>query len=619
MKRFLAIQFFVTFALLGGEPAGGETVWIGGRYFQFAGTNTSSEALYFYPHTDGVAELFTVRADGAWRGSFESRFDPSAGRFENLFNAGEVAVEFAYGPLDLQRRRPSARLLAVFMDLYDQPQPPYYLRHLREQISSALTDKDREDVAKIVEQHRTAARGLRVVGTQLKRFTAPRGSLDAPEYYRRLIADGYLDITVCGGNLYAEAWGTYNSWAFTEQFSARLKKQGFSAAAFRTSSDAVRLEKAVRLFDENIVVRITVTGGSKQPHRILRSVANFTEGFSRADVLLYHGHSNKDEGAYYLAELDSEFQRFQIGMNDTRDLVAKLQGLNARPHQIFGLQTCVSLEKYAYPIRNAFDEHYPNAHGHAGFIATPTMSQQVDFAPRYAAFVEQLTQGRGPRAIHEAMNAPKPDPHSKPLVFRGVLQPRASFLVPKGVSISSTSTVSIDGIFLTQGVGSDGAKYMSTDLFPQDAPGDVRQIVTLQKTIYALYADGSLYEASAESTGAVKACAAVRNLRAKILHICADAAGERLLLLCDDNTLRAFSPGDQSSQYSRVQLPAKSSFKAIAFDAQKNFFAQDAEKNWWQWFAQEKVFRRSDEVPKMKTASPSLSGFGLAGELILRN
>ena len=93
MKHLLRLFSLFILQLAAGEPAVGETVWVGGRYFQFAGTNPAGEALYFYPHTDGVAELFVAPAKGVWAGSFESRFDSSSGQFENLFNAGEVAIE----------------------------------------------------------------------------------------------------------------------------------------------------------------------------------------------------------------------------------------------------------------------------------------------------------------------------------------------------------------------------------------------------------------------------------------------------------------------------------------------------------------------------------------------
>ena len=104
-----------------GELAVGGTVWVGGRYFQFAGAENTGEGLYFYPHVDGVAELFVAPKSGIWLGSLDSRFDPETGRFENLFNAGEAAVEFLHGPLDLQRRRPAARVLSIFLAMYDQP------------------------------------------------------------------------------------------------------------------------------------------------------------------------------------------------------------------------------------------------------------------------------------------------------------------------------------------------------------------------------------------------------------------------------------------------------------------------------------------------------------------
>jgi len=619
--RFLSLPLLLlSGALLAGELRPGDTVWLAGRWFQSAGANADGARLWLYPHLDGVPEIFTEVPNGIWPGSLDSRFDASTGRFENLFNAAEAANEILYGSLSAESKRPGARVVSIFLQLYDQPQPPYYLRPHFDAIKAALTDDDRAVVEKAVATHREILSRIPKPGTRVPALQQPRGTLDAAEHYRRLISDGYLDLTAAGGNLYAEAWGTYNSWRFMDDFTARLKKQGFRESSFRSATDAVLFEKNIRILDADIVVRIFATGGSKQPARILRSVASFTEGFARADVMLYHGHSNKEEGAYYLSETSAEFPRFQIGMTDTRDLFEKLQGLNRREHQLYIFQSCISVEKYGYPIRAALDTRIPNTSGHTGFIASPTMSQQVDFAPRFSAFVEDLCAGSGPREMLLRMNSIRPDKqHTLPLVFRGVLQPAASYIVPTGVTLQSEQTVERDGYLRTEAMGSDGRTYTSTDLFAQNAPGDIAQLVARGSSIFGLSRDGQLFEVSAASLGAMSLCAATRNLRSKITHLCADPYNpERILLLCDDNSLRAFSVGDTSLQHARIQPPSKLKLTAVAYDSKKNFYAQNSSNDWLLWTPDEKKFKPTNSLPDSPLATPSLTTRANPGTLILK-
>lgn len=619
MRLLISLLLFSA-TLNAGDVRVGETVWQGGRWFQFAGLAPGGERLWLYPHLDGVPEIFTESVKGPWSGSLDSRFDPSTGRFENLFNAADAASEILYGALAAESKRPAARVLSIFLKLYDQPLPPYYLRPHLNVINAALTDDDLATVAKAVALQREIISRLDTVGTRITSLQQPRATRDAGEYYRRLISDGYLDLTAAGGNLYAEAWGTYNSWRFMEDFTKRLKKQGFRDSRFRAATDAVLFEKTVRLLDTDVVVRIFATGGSKQPARVLRSVASFTEGFARADVLLYHGHSNKDEGAYYLSESSEPFPRFQIGMHDTRDLFDKLQGLNRRAHQIYIFQSCISVEKYGYPIRAALDARVPNTAGHTGFIGNPYMSQQVDFAPRFSVFVEELCLGHGPRDIALRLNSIRPEPqHTLPLIFRGVLQPRTSYIVPPGVTLSTEQTVDRDSFQRTESLGSDGITYTSTDLFAQNAPGEIVQVVPRGPAFFGLTRDGILYEVSTATHGAMAPCAATRNLRAKIIHLCADPVdAERLLLLCDDNSLRALSYGDTSLQHARIQPPAKIKFTAIAYDTQKNFIAQTTSGEMLAWNPEEKKFKPANASIELIRGAPSLTVRGLTATLICK-
>jgi hypothetical protein len=613
----LLLLCFLFASVLAADHMPGETVFHEKAYFQYLGVESDGARLWLYPHTDGVPEIFVERDAGAWSGDLGSSYEPKSGRFSNLFNAGEAAGEFLYGGTGAAQRASLARLLSLFLAHYDHAQPPYYLRPHLNTIKDALTPESSAEVVQSAALHRARIARVSEPGTCLPALKAARSPTDKDEYLRRLTADGYLDMAVIGGNLYTEAWGTYNSWAFTEVFIARLKKQGFRAEPFRECDDAVRLTRVVRLLGQEIVVRVTATGGSMKPRRVMRGVANFTEGFARADVWLYHGHSNKIEGAYYVSENNDLFARFQIGWNDSRDLIEKLQGLHRREHQILAFQSCISLEKYAMPARARFEKDFKPSPGHEGLIATPDISMQRDFAPRFSAFVELLCEGRGARDLLLAMNDIRPENESKPQVFRGVLQPRASFVLPPGVTLKSFTDARQLGFLATLGTGSDGRTYLSSDLFAQNQPGDVVQMTELKEIVYALYKDGRVFAVHAASGGAMVECRATAGLRAKPLSMAVDTSSGRILLLCNDGRLRTFLPGDRSCGYDRVQPPRGADWKGIAYDAANRLVARAADGSWLAWNTSNQRFEKLSAEPEWSDAPPSLNAVGRPGELVI--
>lgn len=521
------------------EP--GETCWVGGRWFQALGTDEQGRDLWLYPHTDGVPELFVdAGRNGSgrdvWVGSLDSSFDPAKGGFTRLFNAAEVLNELAEA--DGEARRRPARLLATFLALYPATDGPYYLREARDELAPLLEPADLADVAERVALHRATLARVARPGTRV--LEPPASPVTLEEHQAALVEDGYLDVAVVGGNSQDPGSQQRYSWDLLAALAADLERQGYGRGAFRSAADATRCERVAELLGRRVRVRVQLTGGSGRADRTRRAVANFVEGLVRADVVIYVGHSNHDSGAYYLSEKRSEDARFRIGAGaEGEDLALKLPGLGARPHQLLFLHSCVSYPKYCEPLVShivAGGQRGP------GVVGTTRVAYFDEFLPRASALLRGLVEGAGGAALHRAMvratEQASRRPDASPIVLRGCLQPRRTFVVPAGVRIERVEERGADDAFLVVGEGSDGRRYVSTELFPQDRPGDVVQVAAADGAALALRRDGSLALVREETEGACvelagpyRALAVVSLRGGRSAQVCAVSAAGRLLVL----------------------------------------------------------------------------------------
>ncbi len=529
------VTLVVAFVLLAAPaPAAepGETCWVGGRWFQALGKDEQGRDLWLYPHTDGVPELFVDAGRDGWIGSLDSRFDPAKGGFTRLFNAAEVLNELAEA--DGEARRRPARLLATFLALYPAPDGPYYLREAREELAPILEPDDLADVAGRVQLHRAALARVARPGTRV--LEPPASPVTLEEHQAALVEDGYLDVAVVGGNSQDPGSQQRYSWDLLVALAADLEKQGYGRGGFRAAADAVRCEKVVELLGRRVRVRVQLTGGSGRADRTRRAVANFVEGLVRADVVIYVGHSNHDSGAYYLSEKRSPEARFRIGAGaEGEDLALKLPGLGSRPHQLLFLHSCVSYPKYAKPL---VDHIVEGGLRGPGVVGTTRVAYFDEFLPRASALLRALVDGGGGAALHRAMVDASKRPDASPIVQRGYLQPRRTFVVPAGVRVESVEERGADDAFLVLGAGSDGRQYVSTELFPQDRPGDVVQVAASDGAALALRRDGGLALVRPETDGACvelpgpyRSLAVVSLRGGKSAQLCAVSAAGRIQVL----------------------------------------------------------------------------------------
>jgi hypothetical protein len=466
------------------------------------------------------------------------------------------------------------------------------------------------------EVHERALAGVKVPGVRIAALSRASSSLDASEYYRRMIQDGYFDIAVVGGNLYAEQTGVYNSMKTVDDFVAKIVRQGFKAAPFRSSPDKTLYFTTVRLLGQPVTVRLNVTGGSSRDYRIRRGVGNFVEGLANADVVIYHGHSNKQSGTYFVSETCSDYSRFRIGMGDQQDLLKKCYGLNEKSHQILIFQSCSSYEKYCRPIRWFFEDTLKDTAGNAGFVGNAAYCYQVDFAPRYAEFIALLLQGKGAREILARVGAIRPDPQTPNLILRGVLQPRFTFIVPRDVEITSVREEDVGEFNLVTGAGSDGKTYASTEMFAQDRRGELRQVAAFGDAVYGLMDDGKLYECSRASGGAMVEPSFMKNQKTRFRFITRinEKKDPTLTLITTDGVVCHFPRNAVKLYRAPWQPPKGVTFSAIG-DAGNDIAATDAEGRQWLWNADRQQFAPAAEPLEYTSVSPSLAGRGVAGVL----
>lgn len=601
----------------------GKSYFVGGSWFQYAGTTGDGADCWLYPHLDGTCELFTavsIKEPGRaqrvyWQGDLESRFQPETGAFANLWGSAEALNE-ALNAETAPQRQAAARLLAYYQAIRGGAAP----YHLREHWPALEKHLNKEDLTWVGERATARAAALKAVpkpGTAISGLSATSALDRGPrEYYRRMLADGYLDICIVGGNMYDDDRGTYNSWAFVEELRKKLDAMGLKHYPCRLSADKSVAVKTVRLLGQNIVLRIRHTGGSTQYHRIVRGVANFVEGLAHADVFIYHGHSNLKSGAYYVSESIMEFSRFQVGMGDTRDLGAKCHGLKQKSYQLIAFQSCVSFEKYARHANAYYLEKLPGAPGAAGFLGNSAYCYFVDFAPRYAALIESLLGEKGPRTIAEKLDAIRPHPQTPNLIYRGILQPEFTFIVPAGVKIEKTATALPEELFLISGTGSDGRTYLGTGVFPQDRPGEVVQLARTPEGLFGLYADGSLKRVGPDTGGAAKPAPLTRDPGLKFVFISAsqDEKGNAYLLLAgNDGRLYVKQPGQALAQPAGLQPPQGTQFVAAGRSREHGEVAQDKQGHWHTWDAKARAFAPLKTTPALLDAAPSLLGHGLPG------
>ncbi|MCA8958862.1 MAG: hypothetical protein KDC38_00050 [Planctomycetes bacterium] len=564
------------------EPVVGDSFLVGGQWFQFLGREDGCDR-WLYPHPDGVHEVFEV--DGhdrdRWHGLLGSEFDASSGRFPERFSAVECLNAFLDTDLPRAERARAARYLRLYERVRGvEEELPYYLRPSRERWTKWADRDDRAWIdARVAEQTRWIHR-VEMPGTRV--LSVPESLVDSDDFYRALIADGYLDFAVVGGNSRDEETGKVYSWLGVEGLREELEGIGFETQPMWPECEGTITEKTVRLLGQPVRVRVIGSGGSHREPRIRRAVATFVEGLAHADVVIYEGHSNHRSGEYFLSESKSSFSKFQIGLDDQRDLRRKCHGLRTQRYQIVALQSCYSFEKYCQPIGRFCDEELRDRVGRTGYVGTADIAYFPEFVPRYRSFVLGLVEGRGPRELAETINALRPVSRPAPIVMRGLLQPRYVFIVPAGVEILRWEETGPERGFLVIGQGSDDVEYYGTDVFPQNRSGEIVQVAPGERGVFGLDRDGRVLYVGRETAGVAVELAATRESGHRIRFIATAqrrARQERLFVITTDGELLYVTKSGARLLRFREELPAPA--VRVGNDPDDDLIVETADGRFW--------------------------------------
>lgn len=559
------------------DAAPGETRWVGDYAFQYLGPDDAGRDQWLYPHPDGALEVLTAEGP-AWEGELGSRYLPTPGRFERRFQLAQ-ALTALEGEGQALSRSDAARVLALFVALHDaEPDAPFeppYLEPLARTLRRALDDEDEAWVTAQAQRHRDAVARVATPGTRVLTPQAPLRS--AADHYQALIADGYLDVCVVGGNSENTETGELYSLEMAQRLLTGLRADGFTETA-RAEPNVIDCERGITLGEHAARVRVRIAAAHTDEAAVLAGLATFVEGLAHADVVLFFGHSNKGAGIY-VSDRKRSLENFRLDA-DHRHLEAKCHGLGRRPHQVVWLQCCLSYARYGSHIAAYYDASARTA---PGLVGPAERVPKGDFAPRCGRFLELLCQGAGPRRIARELDDLRPMKTSPAMLLRGVLQPRHSFVLPAEVTITAVAAGDEDDGFVAWGVGSDGVRYPSTAVFPQDAPGEVVQVVGHGEGVYGVTDDGRLLEVSADTGGACVEVVAPREGRRVVCAGWARRLGKRRLFLLDDEgRLRHLSRGgDRLIEPTHALPPAGVTLVGLANDADGRLVAVDAEGGAW--------------------------------------
>jgi hypothetical protein len=605
------------------DAARGESRCIGGWWLQHLGLDDDGRALWLLPHVDGVGEIFVAEGapDGTWHGDLGSRFRPSEGQFLSLFNAATCLEELIDSGVATPRRRDAARLLAMYVAIHDgnddvftknrerDAAAPFHLRRFLPRVRRSLREVDRHEVRERVRRHRELLARVERHGTCVPSITEPFEERSGyREYYRKLVADGYLDIAIVGGNLQEAITGRYQSTSLIESLRRDLDVNGFRAQTFRGESTVVLNTRVTQFFDAPIRVRIMTTSASTRDSITRRNVANFVESLAHADVVIFHGHSNLFTGSYYLSETKTRWSRFRIGLGHTQDLREKCHGLGEKPYQVLALQSCSSYGRYCRPLRAIIEEIQREKGVETGFLGIFDKGYFVDFVPRYGAFLRLLLAGRPPKDFLDEFDGIRPHEKTPRAVMRGFLQPSHSFIVPPGVEIVRWTELGEKSFHVVRGTGSDGASYFSTEIFAQNSPGEIVQVAAFSDGVYGLHRDGRVLVVGRGTGGAMVESSVSAKLGMRFdLLVKASRPRARAQLWLIDRAGELWTVGRGGRlRLAAAQAPRGTRFRSIGNDAKGRFISIDRDGGAWEWRRGESRFRDlGEEVPNLEL-SPSL-------------
>lgn len=569
------------------RPAIGDCVWSGHAWFQYLGEE-DGQGLWLYPHLDGIFEIFrdpgagTIPVGVDQVGDLGSRI-ASTGEFTSRFCVGEVLNRF----LAARSRRvrcSHAETLAYFARLHGGL--PEYLARYSVAIDSHLGDASNGRLEALLTRRDRLLARTGQIGVRVPSLRVPDVLESSDDHYRALVADGYLDIAVLTGNLYAPDERRYWGKSIIEEMQGELRLQGFVSRRVEDGARSRLFERTVRLFGQPIRVRVRAVPSSKAAARVRMSVACFVEGFAHADVVLYAGHSNRRTGSYWLSESKSMHSRFRFG-GSAPDVHRRLHRAIDKRYQLVALMSCSSWTKYCLPLRRAFAGQLSAKRGadidgpRIGWLGVAANGHMDEIVPRYARLIELLTRGAGGFEIAQSLERTRKRPSTPSVVLRGFLQAEGRFILPRGVRLLSLDELSAERGAILRGIGDDGQRYYSSDSFPQSTPGEIVQVVPYRTGLLGLRRDGRLYQLSFRDGGAAVEAVCTADSPRRFRSISRLDETGRMALISRQSELFLLDSSLSSARRLRLPVPAGLQLAGLAMGPRGRWVARTSDGARW--------------------------------------
>jgi len=608
---FIINLLFFSYLALNANGKPGEYIFIHGHWFLSLSKDENKRNQWAYHHAEDVYEVFHPINDKSelWQGDLGSIFDLKAKSFSQKFSAA------VYLNLFLKTKKTQfANQLSLFIKLHSKDSTPYYLRPYLKKIKAKT---NRQTINQILEKRKPHAPYLHNRLFQVKSLNREISLKKGPdEFYRQMFQNGTFDISIVGGNLQNRTTEHFASKFHIHKLKKKLITLGFKSYNYHPKSTHHYLIKQIHFKGKIIITRVQMTAGYLGLKKNRLGIANFVEGLAHADLLIYHGHSNRDTGAYYISEDKSRFSKFQLGFKSQKDILEKCHwGKTKMHHQILALQSCFSYYKYCLPIQNAFKNiEYKKA---IGYIGSNQKLHFREFSPRNAKLIEMLLNKKGARDILQAINSIKPFKFTSNLIFRGVLQKRNTFILPKDISIVELKTLSKKYNNYQYGIGSDGRKYFSSENFAQNFLGEIVQIIALKNSLLGLSKQGILYSLNRRTQGALKEII-IKKHNSPIIFMANLISQDHNKVLCViDRNYQIFSLSLLKGKLKKINstLPNPERPICIGNTANNQILIKTMNNTIYKFDIDTKKYIKVSPSTEIKNITPHLEGFGLAGYL----
>jgi hypothetical protein len=574
--------YYVTLENLDQDKEVGVSYFVKSNWFKYLGKK-GKKHFWLYPHMDGVYEIFSSKGS-TWKGFLGSRYSFTTGEFTKRFSIARTLNKALGEKEESTEKNQYEALLKMdyLMKLHPWGKLPYYIDFYKKDLKQLIKDHNIRETSALTEELYSRVKDLETSVDEL--LLADEGLPGCKEYYRRILKDGYLDISVIGGNL------DFQAWDYIEKLKSKLLA---NSAKETVLPEMIEIDRTI--MDVPIKVRIRLTGASVRTKRIRRNVVNFIEGMEHSDMVFYNGHSNYLTGRYFLFDYqhgeeseikvpaaEQKLATFFLGVNNQSSFSEKFRDIGQKDYQIFTFESCKSYEKYANPIKNHLLEKKKYRRDWAAFVGTADTAFFSDFVPRTSAFIMDVVKQKCGQDIQDHLNSVRPVAGTKyntpALVMRNLFGNSHTFILPnEEIELEMNMEKKKDKAHLITAKGSDGKTYFSSGVFLQDNPGDIIQLGLIPDgiSLYGLHSNGKVYyiDEDANEAGSAKESAVSRDSKYRYTYLLNTKTSDNkevLYLLSEEGKL-LYKTSESSLTISSRQFPG---IVRLGKDKENNLYIQ---------------------------------------------